>query len=172
MNADFNEADAVQAIAGWAAPFMKTLKTEASRNDVGRLLYEAIGAGTLSLDDATTAALEGDPYVDRALRQVSRDYLASGWIPPALCPFIDAVLDSEGPANFPKGRHAYNSRNRNAAIKVLVEQTKRQWGVSKMRGQSAPGREKPCACSLVAQALTLCGPPITEERIVEIVGAG
>lgn len=169
MTVKINEAEAIETIAGWAAPYLEMMKTAASRTDICRLFSDAIHAGTLSLQDATAAALEGDPYIDRALRQVAREYLASGYIPAALSPFVDAVLGAEGPAQFPKGQHAYNSRNRNAAIKVLVEQTKRQWGVDKVRNEATP-REKPCACSLVAAALALCDVDIQEDRVAEIAG--
>ncbi len=162
---------AVETIAQWAGSFTEMIITQGSRADICGLLYDAIRDETLSLGDAVAGAVGGDPYLDRALRQVASEYMASGFIPPDLCEFIDHVLRASGPPNFPKGRHAYNSRNRNTVIKVLVEQTRMTWGVDKVRSE-ATAREKPCACSMVAEAMALLDFEITEERVAQIAGAG
>jgi hypothetical protein len=103
--------------------------------------------------------------MDRAVRHVAREYLASRHIPEELGPFIDYVLGSSGPAQFPKGQHKLNFWSRNATIRMLVDQTKEQW---KVHGTRNDATEAPAASTIVADALTRCGIKIGENQVAEI----
>jgi hypothetical protein len=163
---DAVEDEAIETIVGWTSRCVDLLSTEASRIEQCRHIYEAIHSGERSLDEAASAALAGDPYVDRALRRVTQDHLASGYLPPALCRFVEEALFMEAPPPFPPGQHSFNHRNRDTAIRVLVEEAIKRWNVHETRNVTT---ERPSACSLVAAALVRVGIGITEGQVAKIV---
>lgn len=161
---EIDENEAIDTIARLVAPHTDKLTVGATRIEQCSLIYEAIHGGRISLEDAAAAAINGDPYVDRALRRVARDYLPD--IPEALLPFINYVLGAEGPANFSRGDTSLSFWSRNIAIKVLVEEAKRRWGLNDTRNEATISA--PSACSIVSAALGRCGIEISEKRLEEI----
>lgn len=156
---------AVQVIVRAVKPHTEKLSTEQCRLDQCRIVIRAIGAGQISLSDAVAAAMGGDPYMDRAVRHIAREYLASRHMPEELGPFIDYVLGSSGPAQFPKGQNKLNFWSRNSTIRMLVEQTKQQWKVDGTRNEATAA---PAASTVVSDALRRCGINIGEKQVAAI----
>ena len=157
--------EAVDTIARWISrvpDFKNQTSTDASRVEMTIAFHEALRTGQNRLEDAVAAAHEGDPWADRALRHIARELmLADEELPDCLRLFVAESLLTEPPA-FPPGQHAYNSRNLNKAIKVLVAETVTRWDVSPTRNVAT---ERACACSLVSKALKRCGIHMTERQV-------
>lgn len=164
MTAEEYEA-AVGLIVQAVKPHTEKLTTEECRVDQCRMLIRAIHDGDVGLAEAAEAAMGGDPYMDRALRHVAREYLASRHIPEDLGPFIDYVLGSSGPAQFPKGQHKLNFWSRNATIRMLVEQTAQRWKIDVSRNEAT---ENPAASTVVSDALSRCGIDIGEKQVADV----
>jgi hypothetical protein len=164
MTADEYEA-AVALIAQAVKPHTGALSTEECRREQCQIVIRAIHEGRVGLGDAVAAAMGGDPYMDRAVRHVAREYLASRHIPEELGAFLDYVLRSSGPAQFPKGQHKLNFWSRNATIRMLVEETKQHWKIEATRNEAT---EAPAAATIVSEGLRRCGIKIGEKQVGEI----
>lgn len=156
---------AVAVIVRAVKPHGGKLTTQACRAEQVEIVQQAILRGTYPLKAAVEAAIGGDPYVDRALRQIALQCLSDRFVPEPVARFVDYVLGAEGPANFPKGQHSLNFWARNGMIRMLVEDTKRQWEVDTSRNEAT---EAPAASTIVADALTRCGIDIGEKQVADI----
>lgn len=165
-----NAPEAIAAIEGWIRQIEDLITTDASREFLCAQMVGAIYSGSLAMGDAVKAALNGDTYLDRALRRIAKEaVLAGDPLPQSLREFIAAALFMEAPPSFPKSTE-FNSYNRDAAIRVLVERAVQEFGVYKYRNV-ATDRERHSACSLVAEALTNMGIKLEEKRVAEIASA-
>ena len=164
MTAEEYEA-AVDVIVRAVRPHREKLSTPACRAEQVEIVQRAILKGTYPLEAAIDAGIGGDPFVDRALRLIAQQCLSEGVIPEPLSRFVHYVLGSAGPANFPKGQHSLNFWSRNSAIRILLEETKQQWGLDSTRNEATEG---PAAATIIADALTRCGIKIGENQIAAI----
>lgn len=164
MRADEYEA-AVAVIVRAIEPHRGKLSTEACRSEQVDLVAKAILRGTVPLETAVEYAIDGDPFFDRALRLIAQECMAAGSVPEALARFVIYVLGASGPANFPKGQHHLNFWGRNSVVRMLVEETMRQWHIGATRNEAT---DQPAASTIVSDALRRCGIKVGEKQVGNI----
>jgi hypothetical protein len=161
-----DEAEAVNRITRWIDLVREWLTSEQARHAMREqilLLLRSRAIGTMTVIEY---ARKGHADADQALREHFIELTDAGEKPGAALQVYCNEILLRRPVRYPRGHNPVDYWTRDIAIFVLVDRTVEYYRPHLKATRSAGKR--PCACSLVAAALTERGHKIKEQQVKRI----